>query len=193
MVMSYGVIGVEYLILRIVAVFLLAIGAGVLIERLVPTEEMDEATPICKLCKSCTSPTATGAASSGLIAGWNLMIYLLPYIFFGLITGAVIATYVPVFMISKYLGSDILGLIAAVTIGIPIFLCSGEEIVMLKPLLDMGLPMGHAIAFTLAANGICVSSIAVLLGVLGRKTTVYLTISFWVGSFVLGYLINIIL
>ena len=103
-IMSYGVIGVEYLILRIVAVFILAIGSGILIERLVPVEEMDEGTPICQLCKSCTSPGATGASASGLIAGWNLMIYLLPYIFIGLIIGAVIATFVPVVMISKYVG-----------------------------------------------------------------------------------------
>jgi len=192
LVLSYGVIGFEYMILRTVAVIILAVAAGLLIERFIPWEEIQESSPICKLCKSCASPAAGGTSSSGLITGWRLMLYLNRYIIIGLMMGAVIATYVPVIIISKYLSSNILGLLFAVTVGVPIFLCSGEEIVMLKPLLDMGLPMGHAVAFTIAANGICVSSIAVLLGVLGRKTTIFLTLSFWVGAFVLGYLINMI-
>jgi uncharacterized membrane protein YraQ (UPF0718 family) len=97
----------------------------------------------------------------------------------------------PTVMVSKYLGSDFFGLFLASTIGVPVFLCSGEDVLLLKPLLDLGLPMGHAITFTLAANGICVSSIALLFGVIGRRTTIWLTVFFWLGSLAAGYLINI--
>jgi HEAT repeat protein/uncharacterized membrane protein YraQ (UPF0718 family) len=190
--LSYGVIGIEYTILRIVGTFALAIAMGLIIERVVGAEETDETGEICKFCKSCASPSSADS-NSGLINGWRLMGLLHRYIIIGTILGAAMATYMPMGMVTKYLGSDIFGLIFAVTVGIPLYLCSGEEVIMLKPLLDLGLPMGHAVAFTIAANGICITSIAVLFGALGRKTTVALVILFWVLSFLLGYLINMVI
>lgn len=188
---SYGVIGLQYTLLRIASVFLLAFAAGILIERLVGREEVDPGSPMCRLCSSCVSPSASGASASGLITGWRLMLYLGRFIAIGILLGAVIGTYMPTIMVSKYLGSDFLGLIFAATIGVPLFICSGEDVVLLKPLLDLGLPMGHAIAFTIAGNAICVSSMALLFGVIGRRTTIWLTICFWLGSLAAGYLINI--
>jgi hypothetical protein len=126
-----------------------------------------------------------------MINGWQMMLYLGRFIAIGILLGAVVGTYMPTIMVSKYLGSDFLGLFLAATIGVPLFICSGEDVLMLKPLLDLGLPIGHAITFTLAGNGICLSSMALLFGILGRKTTLWLTICFWLGSFAIGYLINI--
>jgi HEAT repeat protein/uncharacterized membrane protein YraQ (UPF0718 family) len=188
---SYGVIGLKYTVLRIVSVFLLAFVSGLMIERLVRSEEVDAGSPICRLCSSCVSSATGDISSSGMITGWRLMLYLGHYIAIGIIIGAVIGTYLPTIMVTKYLGSNIMGLFLASTIGVPLFICSGEDVVLLKPLLDLGLPMGHAIAFTIAGNGICASSIAILLGVLGRRTTALLTMFFWIGSFLIGYLINI--
>lgn len=188
---SYGVIGLQYTVLRIVSAFLLAFAAGIIIERIVGKEEVDAGSPICRLCSSCVSPSASESSASGLITGWRLMLYLGRFIAIGILLGAVIGTYMPTVMVSKYLGSDFFGLFLASTIGVPVFLCSGEDVLLLKPLLDLGLPMGHAITFTLAANGICVSSIALLFGVIGRRTTIWLTMFFWLGSLAAGYLINI--
>jgi len=190
-VLSYGVIGVEYTILRVVGTFVVAIAMGLVIEKVVGKEETGDGNEICRFCKSCASPGSTDS-HSGLINGWRLMGMLHRYIIIGTILGAAMATYMPMSIITKYLGGDIMGLIFAVTIGVPLYLCSGEEVMMLKPLLDLGLPMGHAVAFTIAANGICITSIAVLFGALGRKTTTWLVILFWVFSFLLGYLINAI-
>jgi len=187
--LSHGVIGLQYTLLRIAGTFAIAILMGIIVERVIGTEETDESSKICQFCKSCASPTSEDS-NSGLLNGWRLMGLLHRYIIIGTILGAVMATYMPMSIITKYLGSDILGLVFAVTIGIPLYLCSGEEVIMLKPLLDLGLPMGHAVAFTVAANGICITSIAVLMGAMGRKTTIMMVVLFWVLSFGLGYLIN---
>jgi HEAT repeat protein len=189
---SYGVIGLQYALLRIASMFLLAFAAGIFIERLVGKEEVDPGSPMCRLCSSCVSPSASGASASGLISGWRLMLYLGRFIAIGILLGAVIGTYIPTIMVSKYLGSDFLGLFLASTIGVPLFICSGEDVVLLKPLLDMGLPMGHAIAFTIAGNGICLSSIALLVGILGKKTTTLVTFFFWIGAFIIGLVINLV-
>ena len=91
------------------------------------------------------------------------------------------------------MSSNVYGLLAATSVGLPLYLCSGQEVLLLKPLMDMGLPLGHAIAFTISTNGICLTSIALLVGAIGKKTTIWLTALFWVGSFVLGYLTNVFL
>jgi HEAT repeat protein/uncharacterized membrane protein YraQ (UPF0718 family) len=189
-VLSYGVIGSWFTFFRVFGTFLVAVVMGYLIEWLVKEEAVDEMTPICKFCSSCVSKDQP-QSSSGLINGLRMMGMLHRYIIIGVILGAAMAAYLPMTLVTKYLGSDIFGLLLAVVIGAPLYLCTGEEVVFLKPLMDLGLPLGHAIAFTISANGICITSIAVLVGVLGRRTTTVLTVLFAVLPFILGFVINL--
>jgi uncharacterized membrane protein YraQ (UPF0718 family) len=146
------------------------------------------------LCKGCARASMVhDTSNSPLIIAWNQIRYLLKYMVLGVFLGALLEEYLPVSFVAKYMNSSFLGLFAATTVGIPLYLCSGQEVLLLKPLMDMGLPLGHAIAFTIATNGICLTSIALLVGAIGKKTTIWLTILFWAGSFVLGFLINLLL
>jgi uncharacterized membrane protein YraQ (UPF0718 family) len=188
-VMSYGVIGFWYTFFRISGTFLLAWIMGVLIERFAPPEDVGKMSPLSSFCNSCASKNAP-QSSSGLINGLKLMGMLHRYIIIGVILGALIAAYFPMTLVTKYLGSNILGLVLAVSIGVPLYLCTGEEVIFLKPLMDLGLPLGHAIAFTISANGICITSIFLLIGVLGRRTAIALTGLFWILPLILGYVIN---
>lgn len=191
-ILSYGVIGLEFTLARIFSIFILAIASGILIEKLISEEEIDPDSGLCKLCSECAGASLT-QSSSAFIAGWRMMGFLLRYMVIGIFLGAIVSIYLPPIVVVKYLSSNILGLLAAVTVGLPMYLCTGEEVLFLKPLMDMGLPLGHAIAFTLAANGICLSSIALLVGVIGKKTTILISAAFLVGPFILGYAINIFL
>ncbi len=189
LVLSYGVIGFQYTFLRIFGTFLVAILMGLIVERFVGKEETPDVKNVCGFCKSCVSKD-TPQSDSGLINGWKLMVMLHRYIIIGILMGAAMSTYIPMSWVTKYLSSDILGLALAVVIGVPLYLCTGEEVILLKPLMDLGLPLGHAIAFTIAANGICITSVAVLIGVIGKRTTAWVTALFAILPFGLGYLIN---
>jgi len=118
------------------------------------------------------------------------MKYLVPYMIIGTAMGALVTVYLPPYVVGKYLSSGFWGLVLAAGIGVPLFLCSGEDILILKPLMDMGLPMGHAIALTLAGNGICISSIALLFPLFGKRATWIITAAFFFGSLGFGLLIN---
>lgn len=190
--MSYGVIGLKFTIVRIVSVFVMAMVIGIFIEKVVGREELDKDADFQNLCKGCVrAGTAHGSGDSVLLTAWNQIGYLLKYMVLGIFLGALLETYLPASWVAKYMSSNFLGLLAATTVGLPLYLCSGQEVLLLKPLLDMGLPLGHAIAFTISTNGICLTSIALLTGAIGRKTTFWLTLLFWSGSLVLGFLINI--
>ncbi|TFH46080.1 MAG: hypothetical protein E4G94_03240 [ANME-2 cluster archaeon] len=203
--LSYTVLGWEYLALRIAATFILALGIGILMEKLFERKEFNTDLLNCgttagctpAACSTCSQPSFPAIKSekpdfSAVLYSYELGKYLLPYMIIGVLIGAFLEIFVPPQVIGEYFSSNILGLLIATTVGIPIFICSGEEILILKPLMDMGLPLGHAIAFTIAGNGICVTSIALLLGILKTKATVYLTAMFWIGTFLISLLINIL-
>ena len=190
-------LGASYAITRIVAIFVLAIVAGIIVERLAGVKE-EGSRPGCYSCKGCAKSGKNNPTTSNnpLIAGWDIMLFLLPYIVIGILIGALIAKYVPAAIVGTYLSSDFVGLITSTSISLPLFLCSGQEVIILAPLMNVplmganALPVGHAIAFTIAGTGICLSAIPALIPTIGKKAVAVLVASFWVGSIILGLAIN---
>ncbi|MDO8847689.1 MAG: permease [Coriobacteriia bacterium] len=189
---GYGVLGWEYTMWRIVSVWLLAYIAGYVVERF--AGEVDQAAPEAGVlsCKGCSGGMSLDGSRPIWESAFRLLSYLTPYILIGTILGTVITVYLPPRIVGDYLSSSFLGLVLASGIGLPLFLCSGEDVLMLEPLMKMGLPMGHAIALTLAGNGICISSIALLFPLFGRRATWIITGLFFFGSIAIGLAINAI-
>jgi uncharacterized membrane protein YraQ (UPF0718 family) len=120
------------------------------------------------------------------------------FIFLGIIIGAFIATRVESSTITDMFGTDqqflmgLPGLVLIVAIAIPIFICSGEDVIILAPLLAAGLPLGHAVAFAIGGNAICITSAPVLNATFGRRVTIMLFAGFFVGSIIIGMVINLL-
>ena len=188
-----SVISWQYTVLRIASVFLLAIMTGLVVERFIGVKEEGPLGMGCYSCQGCSKTIKVGAHNprpSVLLSTYDIFFGFFLYMVIGIAIGAAVAKYLPAPIIGKYLSSNTLGLLLATTVGLPIFICSGEEIVILKPLLDLGLPMGHAIAFTIAGNGICFASLPILYPCFGKKGTILIMVCFFVGSFFVGLLIN---
>ncbi len=190
-VFAQGVLGWRYVIYRIAAIFLLAMITGVLVEHFLGEPEPGVSGTACFSCKGCSAGGAVmNNAESFVDAAYNLMIFLTPYMIVGIIIGTFFSVYIPHHIVGTYLNSTFSGLFLAVLIGLPVFLCSGEDVLILAPIMQMGLPMGHAIALTIAGNGICFSSIALLVPLFGKKATIWIVSSFFVGSILIGLAIN---
>lgn len=79
-------------------------------------------------------------------------------------------------------------------IGIPLYVCNGTDIIFLKPLLQYtDLSMGSAIAFSLAASAVCVSSIAMLVKFIGKNLTFALVSILIILIFIFSAIINFLL
>jgi hypothetical protein len=190
LILSYGTLGLEYTFWRIVATFAVAMITGTLIEEFLGERDPDAPEKICVACKGCSSGGIKIEQGGGAMeTAFDLTRQLTPYIIIGVLVGAAFALYLPAYVVGDYLSGD-LGLVLAAAIGVPIFLCSGEDVLILAPLMQAGLPMGHAIALTIAGNGICLSSIALLVPLFGKKAAVWITIAFFLGSLLAGLLIN---
>ncbi|MFH0815277.1 MAG: permease [Methanobacteriota archaeon] len=196
MVLAVARIGWEYLVIEIISVFVIAMSAGVLIERFAGVKEPGDARAGCYSCEGCRSSKSYQTRTSALLAGWDQLMYLMKFIFLGILLGSIIATYLNEEMIVSFIGdrADVIGsipgLVLLVLIAIPIFICSGEDVIILAPLLAFGLPLGHAIAFAICGNAICISAIPVLNATFGKKVTVLIVATFFVGGILIGLAIN---
>lgn len=198
MVLAIGRIGWWYLATEVLAVFTLAFVAGTIIERVAGVKDPGDKGPGCFSCEGCHTSHIHRQHDSSLLAGWDQFTYLLKYILFGIVIGAFISTSVDPGMLADLFGDDedllgsVPGLVLIVLIAIPIFICSGEDVIILAPLLALGLPLGHAIAFAIGGNAICISSAPVLNATFGKKVTVLVFASFFMGCILLGLAINAI-
>jgi len=195
-VLSWGVLGVRYALLRITFTFLLAISSGFLISMLwenSPQEREPPAEPKGVRSQSLAVRSQSLAVRLPFPLGtWRYIVSLFRFIGLGLLFGSVFAVLLPSSFVKMFMQNNLGGLLAMASTGIPIHLCSGAEVLILSPFMQMGMPLGHALTFTISGAGICISSIPLLLKVVGRKTTIWLLISFWVGSIFIGVLTNLI-
>jgi len=112
---------------------------------------------------------------SFVIASWDLLLSLLSPIFIGILAGTIFAKYAPPSLISTVLSPDYAGLVVATMIALPVYLCHGQEVALLRPLMSTSLlgasalPVGHAIAFTMAGTGICASAVPPLVAIVGKR------------------------
>ena len=193
-------LGAPYAISRIVGIIILAIVTGIVVERFAGVKEEGKGGKSYS-CTGCTSQTHFEQASikSGFIASWDLLLSLLRPITIGILFGTAIAKWVPPELIASLLRPDAIGLIIAAAIGLPIYMCHGQDIAILKPLMNvqlMGvytLPVGHALAFSIAGSGICASAIPPLIATIGKRATSIVVAAFFIGCILIGLVVNFLL
>ena len=197
-ILALSQIGWQYLLVEVVSVFVLAFVMGFLIERFAGVREENGGKKVCYSCQGCKTATMMKHRNSVLLSGWDQFMYLMKYIFLGIIIGAIIATQIESSTITDLFGTNeqvlmgLPGLILIVALAIPIFICSGEDVVILAPILAAGLPLGHAVAFAIGGNAICLTAAPVLNATFGKKVTILLFAGFFFGSILLGMIINLI-
>jgi len=189
-VLAITVLGWSYLALRIAAGFVMAVLVAFAVRPFLDPLEQVGAGPGAACGPSRLSPTGTAGDGSALIAGWNLLVSLVPYVLYGVVLGSLVATLLPADVVRSALSAGPLSTAAVVVAGFPVNMCAGEEILLTAPLIPAGLTMGHAIAFALAGSGICLSSLPLLAAVLGRRGTLVMASLYLVVPLAIGVLLT---
>lgn len=105
---------------------------------------------------------------------------VLPYFVVGMAIAAAISVAVPEGDLAGFLGgsSGALAYLLAALVGIPIYVCEGEEVPITYGLVQAGLGPGPSLTFLLGSVGTCVPTILMSGRVIGRQATaIYL--GFW--------------
>jgi len=103
----------------------------------------------------------------GDLAGWFMV---------GMVLAGLIGALVPADALERYLGGGWQSMLLMLAVGIPLYICATASTPIAAMLILKGVSPGAALVFLLAGPATNITSLSVLLGVLGKRATViYLT------------------
>lgn len=109
------------------------------------------------------------------------------YFLLGMVIASLLTTFVPEDAVGKYIGSSgFLAYLSAALIGIPLYVCEGEEIPITLALVNIGLGQGPALTFLLGSVGTCIPTILMAQKVIGRRPTFVYVVGWFVFAIVSG-------
>lgn len=106
---------------------------------------------------------------------------VVPYFLAGMLVAAVLSALVPEDAVPELLGgsSGVWAFALAAAVGIPLYVCEGEEVPLTVGLLAAGLGPGPSLTFLLGSVGTCVPTLLMSRGILGERATAFY-LAFWI-------------
>ena len=116
---------------------------------------------------------------------------LLRYFLIGMLIASVLTTLVPEGSFSRYMvASGVLAYVVAAFVGIPLYVCEGEEVPITFALLKMGLGVGPAFTFLMGSVGTCLPTIIMAQKIIGKRAVLLYTLSWFVFAMGSGFLVS---
>ena len=188
--LSYTVLGLKYVVIRIISAFLLAYLAGWIVELAVKKLKWDNWTENGTCGRKCDFV----AERDPFVKTMKITKKLLPYILFaGLLSFVFAMLDTKELLHGINLNVEPFSSIIMTAFGVPIYMCHGADVIFLKPFLQYtDMSLGSAMAFSLSSSAICISSIVMLSKYLGKRIAALLTGVICVLIVTLSLLINVI-
>lgn len=119
---------------------------------------------------------------------------ILPYLFIGIGLGAAIHGFIPTGYFEQWITKDNpLAVPLAVILGVPMYANATGIIPILQALVSKGIPLGTALAFSMAVVGLSLPEATLLRKVMKPKLIAWFFTSVTISIILLGYLFNLIL
>ncbi len=176
LILTFAVLGWKFAAARALAAFFggLMIGSVFLwLERSKPGF-LDIPSPAME--KKCCSDIGCsgGDEDEGPKKFWPVFIDILKdlakYFMLGMAIASLLTVLIPPGAIARYIGSSgPLAYISAVLVGVPLYVCEGEEIPLTLSLMKLGLGPGPAFAFLLGSVGTCIPTMIMSQKLIGRR------------------------
>lgn len=185
--LSFSVLGFQYGMLRIIASFLLATIVGLLTEFMVRKLDARNLGKIEVCAENCSV-----YGNDPFVKTVQMTRKLLPYIFWGGLLSFSLEYLQPkAFLQTLSFSNEWLSMLVMTVVGVPIYVCNGADVLLLKPLLAYtDLSIGAAMVFSLTSSAVCISSIAMLFKFMGRKLTLILLANLVGITLIIGFVIN---
>ena len=117
----------------------------------------------------------------GDLAGWFLL---------GLLLGGMITVFVPEEMLTLYLGGGMAAMLLMLAVGTPLYICASASTPIAAALILKGVSPGAALVFLLVGPATNVTSLSVLLGILGKRATALYLATIAIVSVLCGLLLD---
>jgi uncharacterized membrane protein YraQ (UPF0718 family) len=167
-VLSFSVLGSTYGMLRIISSFVMVMFTVLVLGLF---NSRDRGQPLTPLMGGCDRGGCAGGGDVYLEA-FRVFRGLLPFLLVAGALGIALEYLGPrTALLAGRLGEGPAGIMTWILVGIPLYFCNGAEVLFLRPLMSHGLPVGTGIAFSMTSTVVCTTSIAMLLKMLGTRTT----------------------
>jgi len=93
------------------------------------------------------------------------------WFFAGLVIAGMITALIPDDLMTRYLGGGIHSMLIMLVVGVPLYICATASTPVAAALILKGVSPGAALVFLLAGPATNITSLSVLFGILGRKST----------------------
>ena len=198
LVLTWAVLGWKFTIARAVAAFCGAMMIGAIflwLERRKPGFlDIPGLEPVKKCSSGCECPSEDD--DEGPKKFWPVFIDILKdlakYFVLGMAIASLLTVLLPPGVITRYIGaSGPLAYIAAVLMGVPLYVCEGEEIPLTLSLLKLGLGPGPAFSFLLGSVGTCIPTMIMSQKLIGRRGLLVYVVWWMFFAFVSGILFSL--
>ncbi|MCF8041732.1 MAG: SO_0444 family Cu/Zn efflux transporter [Desulfarculaceae bacterium] len=115
---------------------------------------------------------------------------LAAWFWLGIILAGVIAALVPEDFLARYLGGGMGSMLIMLAVGIPLYICASASTPIAAALILKGVSPGAALVFLLAGPATNVTSLTVLVGVLGKRGTALYLVGIALGAVASGLLLD---
>ncbi len=200
LILNYGMLGWQFTVARIAFSLAGSILLGVIvmfltsrgIKGFIPAKTNETGTA------SCTCDDDCGCTDASRKSFWRSLMDILKnlgkYFLLGMLLASLMTTFVPEEAIPKYIGtSGPLAYLTAIVVGIPLYVCEGEEIPITLALRNLGLGFGPSFAFLLGSVGTCIPTLMMAPKVIGKRTTILYLIYWLFFALGAGLLFNLIM
>lgn len=194
LVLTYGMLGSKFTLARVTFSLSGAIILGIVFNYFekkkikgfaLPTKSKDNS---CGSCSPGCEIEKTGFWQSFIKITKDLGKYFI----LGMFIASLLTVLIPEEAIPKYIGSSgVFAYAMAVLVGIPIYICEGEEIPITLALLKLGLGKGPAFSFLLGAVGTCIPTMIMAQKVIGKRPVLFYIIGWFVFAIGSGLLFSL--
>lgn len=187
-VLTYGMLGWKFTLARIIFSLSGAITLGILFNYFEKREVKgfilsDKSGYVCKDCSSDTQEEKLNFWKSFISITKNLGKYFL----LGMLIATILMVIIPEEAIPRYIGSSgVFAYLVAVLVGIPVYICEGEEIPLTAALLKLGLGIGPAFSFLLGSVGTCIPTMLMAQKIIGRRPVLFYILGWFIFAIVSG-------
>ncbi|MFO7749708.1 MAG: permease [Desulfobacteraceae bacterium] len=188
---TYSLIGWFFGVFRIVASFIIAMAAGILVNLFGKEDENDRrGFPMAP--NAGEEPRSEKLRNIVGYVEYTLLGSIANSLVVGIVIAALIAAVVPDNFFELYLSSDFLSMVLMLVVAIPMYICASSSTPIAASLIMKGMSPGAALVFLLAGPATNAMGISAIMKVVGRKSTgIYLGV-IAAGSIAMGYLLNLI-
>lgn len=200
LVLTWAVLGWKFTLARALAALIGAVMIGAIflwLEKKPGFLDIPVSIPLKKCTSGCGCSGGEAAEEEGPRKFWPVFLDILKdlskYFVLGMAIATLLTVLLPPGVITRYIGSSgPLAYISAVLLGVPLYVCEGEEIPLTLSLLKLGLGPGPAFAFLLGSVGTCIPTMVMSQKLIGRRGLLLYSVWWVCFAFAAGLLFSLL-